>query len=117
MSISELRSIRERWSDALGLIALVASLLLLPLGVESVRAEDESPAPAQEARAPEADEKTGPRAEEGRIEAAPRAVDPRRESRPGVVVLNTRGYNYGPDRPTVRPELPSPPAAPKDAAE
>jgi hypothetical protein len=111
----EIRSCWDATRTCLGLASLVATLLLLPIGVEAVRAEDEEPVAisADEASAP-----LGfvPAVAEGEIEQAPRAMDPRAEDAPGVIVLNTRGYNYGPARPTARPQV-APPAAVPPAAE
>ena len=108
--MSEVRAYRETVKTFLGLASLVASFFLLPMGVAVVRAED-AVAPAVdspvEAAAPPG---VVPLETEGQIESAPRPLDPRTESAPGVIVLNTRGYNYGPERPTAQPQA-APPAA------
>lgn len=82
-----------------GTLALVATFLLLSPGVRAVRADE--PAPPAEPMAEEA----LPGAVADEMKAFPREVDPKAAAESGDVVLNTRGYNYGPDRPTVRPSL------------
>lgn len=109
----------EKCLNGLGIIALALCLLLMSPGLEIARAETGepratektvvAPAPASahvETRVFVAAEK------DGELERAPRAEDPRREARGDVITLNTRGYNYGPDRPTARPAFADQPAAP-----
>jgi hypothetical protein len=86
------------------------SLLLLPVGVCSVRADDDSKAPVSADSLPRPSEATTC---EKPVVARPvtTVADAQANLRPGgaggedqaeVVVLNTRGYNYG--RPLVNPE-------------
>ena len=98
---------------------VLATLTLAWPGVQAVRA-DETPAAASETApaavpgaakaAPKA--KVVPARRDGEIVSAPRVENPRQPGPDDVITLNTRGYNYGPDRPTVRPELLKRPAAP-----
>ncbi len=101
----------NRLSNAVGLICLAMTLLLLPAGVRVVRADDEAEARASVTPplpTPPASELATPQkpvvAQVVEIDEAKEAL--RRDSvgtagEPGVIVLNTRGYNYGP--PTARP--------------
>ncbi len=113
--MSETRTSLRRWKTRLGLFCLVVSFLLWSPGVRTVRAGEDppqaGPGSALQQTAPAA---VAPAYSNGQIEMAPRAPDPRAEAAGGVVTLNTRGYNYGPDRPTVRPlavHLPASPAS------
>lgn len=108
--------------DSLGWACLAASLLLLSTGVRVVRAGDEDPAalvstdPArvealerEQTEVPPAAPSPSPRPNVSppRAEAQPRAGGTVADPASGVVVLNTRGYNYGPantpSAPTPRP--------------
>lgn len=110
--MSETRTSLQRWKTGLGLLCLVLTFLLWSPGVRTVRAGDGpsqvSPGSAAQELAAAAVE---PARSDGQIEMAPRVPDPRAEAVGGVVVLNTRGYNYGPNRPTVRPRAVERPAA------
>lgn len=101
---------RARWTDGLGLLCLIATLLLLSTGVRVARAGDVA---SPEGATCEAPESASPAAAASR-RAGIRAPEPR-EPISGVIVLNTRGYNYGPGRdgqapPSAAP-APAPPAA------
>ena len=113
--MSEPRTNLRRWKTRLGLLCLAVSFLLWSPGVRTVRAGEDppqaGPGSASQQAAPAA---VVPAHSNGQIEMAPRPPDPRAEAAGVVVVLNTRGYNYGPNRPTVRPQavhLPASPAA------
>jgi hypothetical protein len=107
----------------LGAICLGASLLLMSPGVATVRAEsgsaDSNPELEPAPKVPAPPIRVEPARVDGEIESAPRAE--RRSPSPARdgIVLNTRGYNYGPDRPTIQPVLaPAPaPASPANANE
>ena len=110
MARDRLETLSETLRSAFGLAALVGCFVLTSPGVRVVRADGPSPAPASapaEGRLEVVVEEV-----DGRVESAPRMPDPTAEAAEDVVVLNTRGYNYGPDRPIARPRLASPPAAP-----
>jgi hypothetical protein len=99
---------------SVGPASLAVSLLLAMVCVGIVHAEGElecsPPDVVAEERPPvRVVPATGP---EGEIEMAPRGSIEPGGAASDVVVLNTRGYNYGPDRPTVRPEAAAAPAAP-----
>jgi len=83
---------------ALGLVALVASLLLTSPGVRVVRAAEQaeaSPAPQCALdQAPTADAEVRRFLNDLRAENAVRSGP----GHPGIVVLNNRGFNYGPPR-------------------
>jgi hypothetical protein len=108
----------DRGSTSIGLLCLIATLWLLPVGVRTVQAGD---APGGEARAADEQPSTGPdmSIDPALVEASERAgqLDPRRRSlaaeqarplpggpavpgdelAPGDIVLNPRGYNYDSD--------------------
>ena len=111
--MTETRTSLQRWKTCLGTFCLVVSFLLWSPGVRTVRAGDDPP-PASPGSASQdtASVAVVPARSDGRIEMAPRVPDPRAEAIGGVVVLNTRGYNYGPNRPTVRPQAAQRPASP-----
>jgi hypothetical protein len=116
-TMSETPACLQRVKTCLGLGALVACFLLWSPGVSTVRAGDDSSPPQPQVTpkaAPPVPLAVVPARRNGQIEMAPRAPDPRAEATGDVIVLNTRGYNYGPDRPTVRPEAVHLPAAPAD---
>ena len=113
-------SLWNRVSTGAGLLALAMTLMLMPAGVRIVRAEDAdgslmSVDPALVANAtkgesdPDVVEKSSPAAPILPLAKDPDAVErpgiAGREIQPGIVVLNTRGYNYGP------PPAPLDPAA------
>lgn len=109
---------RNRFIQCLGFASLVVTLLSSSPGVVAVRAE-EAPADPKPAMQPLDPAEVVPARRNGEIEPAPRdpaaaPPEPKRgepeDDRP--IVLNTRGYNYGPDRPTVRPTRIDFPAAP-----
>ena len=94
----------NRLSSSAGLICLAMSLLLLPVGVRSVRADDDSKGPVSVDSVPRPSEAT---TAEKPVVAQPvtAAADAQANLRPGgaggedqaeIVVLNTRGFNYGP---------------------
>ena len=118
--MSETRASLQQLRTCLGFCCLVAIFLLWSPGVQTVRAGDD-PSPASPS--PESDpQKEKPLAvvparSDADIEMAPRDPDPRAESVSEVIVLNTRGYNYGPDRPTSRPRAVHLPAAPAAEAQ
>ena len=120
----------RRAADGLGLLCLVVTLLMLSTGVRIARADDANmsvdPKLAAEIAAAEAERPRvvaprsgGPAAQPGMQPGVP-AI----EIAPGVIRLNTRGYNYlsaagGVDVPSARPPEPTPaptvPAAPAAA--
>ena len=100
--MSDLRRwIPVAWST-LGVVCVVAMFMLSPLGVRIVRADEqeasmrvhsalvEGPPPAAPVVGPP------PRPLAREPAALDRAGGPSIEVSPGIVVLNTRGYNYGP---------------------
>jgi hypothetical protein len=128
----------RRLGDVTGLVCLMATLSLLSPGVHAVRADDAplmSVDPALVAAAersghPEAAPEPArtPPSEDAPAPAAPAsnpfvsAAETDRASRPGVsgievqpgvVVLNTRGYNYGPPPTPLTPEALAQEAAPR----
>jgi hypothetical protein len=109
--MQEPRRIRAGVRDSLGWACLAASLLLLSTGVRVVRAGNEDPAalvstdPArvealerEQTEVPPAAPSPSPRPKvpPPRAEVRPRADGTVADPASGVVVLNTRGYNYGP---------------------
>jgi len=100
----------NRLSSSAGLICLAMSLLLLPVGVHSVRADDDWKGPVSADSVPRPSEATT--SEKPAVAPPVTAVgDAQADLRPGgewgedqaeVVVLNTRGFNYGP--PLVNPD-------------
>ncbi len=103
----------NRMTTAVGCVCLAIALLLLPAGVRIVRADQgEAVMSVDPELVAEAARVAKERREERPAHAAPvvapilpadvgEAVAERpgiagREIRPGVIVLNTRGYNYGP---------------------
>jgi len=116
---------RARWTTSIGMLCLILTLLSLSLGVRAVQAGEEAspvrapidpvrvespdPSPASPVEPPA--ERAG--AEAGTVAAAPTRAEGRVvpasdvegarqpgvagiEVAPGVIVLNTRGFNYGP---------------------
>jgi len=88
---------------SVGLVCLAMSLLLMPAGVRSVRAEDGEKAlmsvdPTLVAGEPSNVEgpAVAPVVEAAAADEAVRPGSAGTEVQPGVIVLNTRGYNYGP---------------------
>ena len=105
----------KRWrrlGDVLGAACLVATLSLLSPGVRLVRAEDEAlmsvdpglAAAAERAAAAPVAAPAYPVVPGSDVETARRPGVPGIESQPGVVVLNTRGFNYGPPPTPLSPE-------------
>lgn len=119
----------RRLGEVLGLACVIATLALLSPGVRIVRAEDEAPmsvdpglvaaaeraqgAPAlpspaapgpAPAAAPAPTAGTWPIVPASDVENARRPGVPGIEVQPGVVVLNTRGFNYGPPPTPLAPE-------------
>ncbi len=99
--MSETQSIRKRTGIVLGLLCFATALFLSLPGIEVARAEDE-PVPATKSSpttvAAENDTE--------KPEAARGIHDPRNVE--GPIVLNTRGYNYGPRRPKASPAKTAP---------
>jgi hypothetical protein len=99
--------ILDRLKTSLGILCLAASLLLMSPGVRVVWADEARPVVEPEEAVPaRTGDETDP-APGGEIDSPAGSPD-------DVIVLNTRGYNYGPDRPTVEPTMPSTPAAPAE---
>ncbi len=115
----------QRVGSIAGTLCVAASFLLLSPGVRIARAEDRpvspnaapaaspSPAPASEpgaapaaspASAPGDASKVSPFVKAEDVEQARRPGVSGIEISPGVVVLNTRGYNYGPPPTPLAPE-------------
>lgn len=102
------RWIPVAWST-LGLLCVLAMFMLSSLGVRIVRADEqeasmsvdpalvEGPPPAAPVVEP------APRPLSREPSAIDRAGVPSIEVSPGIVVLNTRGYNYGPPPAEVAP--------------
>jgi len=112
---SFLRTLLDRGPTAIGLLCLIATLGLLPVGVRTVQAGDhpgaDAPSPDEPA-APESGVSIDPLLVEaaeqvGRAPADGDTVNPREARRlpgasaapgaelaPGEIVLNPRGYNY-----------------------
>jgi hypothetical protein len=103
------QALLERVKNALGLSCLAATLLLMSPGVTIVRA-DEAAKPSKQPAEPAAEV---PAREMAPTPEAPRADDPAAQAQHRPIVLNTRGYNYGPNRPVASPM----PAAPAPSAE
>jgi len=84
----------DRMKNSFGWLCLAATLLLMSPGVHAVRADDD--------KTPILPSPPAVQSEKPDREPEQRGVDPTRSK--GVINLNTRGYNYGPDRPTVHQE-------------
>ena len=109
--MSQTRTNPQRSKTWLGFSCLVLSFLLWSPGVRTVRAgEDPLQASEPQTAAPLA---VVPAPTDGQIEMTARAPDPRTEAAGGGGVLDTRGYNYGPDRPTSRPQAVQLPTSPE----
>jgi hypothetical protein len=97
------QTIWNRFVTSTGFLCLCASFMLMSAGVQAVRADagDESNMsidPALEAALAEPEEgpeKLAPVVPAEDKEAAARPGIAGVETQPGVIVLNTRGYNYG----------------------
>ncbi len=100
--MSETQSIRKRTGHVLGLLCFVTALFLSLPGIKVAHAEDE-PVPATKPSP------TTVAAENGTEtpEVARGIYDPRNDE--GPIVLNTRGYNYGPRHPKASPVKTAPP--------
>ena len=100
----------NRLSSLAGLICLAMSLLFLPVGVRTVRADDDSKesvsadsvSQPSEAATSEKPGVARPVAAVADAQANLRPGDAGGEDPAEVVVLNTRGFNYGP--PLVNPD-------------
>ena len=103
-----------------GLFCLTATLLLLPAGVRTVRAEDGAqgsksvnptpPSSESDVVEPPPTANVNP---PGKVDEAGRPGRPHSEDRPGFISLNTRGYNYGPPPVEVAPApVPDEPSTP-----
>ncbi len=93
-----------------GLFCLTATLLLLPAGVRTVRAEDGAQVSKSVNPTPPSSESdeiepppTAPVNPADKVDEADRPGRPHSEVRPEFVPLNTRGYNYGPPPVEVAP--------------
>jgi hypothetical protein len=103
-----------------GLFCLTASLLLLPAGVRTVRAEDGAQGSKSVNPTPSSSESDivepppiAPENPATKIDEADRPGRTRGEVRPEFVPLNTRGYNYGPPPVEVAPApVPDEPSTP-----
>jgi hypothetical protein len=107
------RRIRHRLATTTGVFCVLGTLLLLSSGVKVVRAEGGLELPASDMPLPEPAPhlmvppaapmpivpSVGPKA--GIVPENP--VVPVEEMQPDVIVLNNRGYNYGPRRPQADP--------------
>ena len=118
----------DRWVTTAGLVCLAASLLLSSTGVRTVRAEgsEEAPKEALMSIDPELEARleaspaarpapVAPIAGTPRPEVEHRPGEPSVERQPGIIVLNTRGYNYGPASGEIDPaalDHEAPPARP-----
>lgn len=112
----------QRVASIAGALCVVASLALSSPGVRIARAEDRpapgaanaaAPSPASgpaaspvapPASAPSVATKASPFVKAEDVEQARRPGVSGIETAPGVVVLNTRGYNYGPPPTPLAPE-------------
>ena len=121
--MGEARRTNSRWTTTAGLLCLLGTLLLSSTGVRTVRAEGAEEAlmsidPKLEARlegSPPAQPAPPPLAKAPSPEAELRPGEPGVETQPGVIVLNTRGYNYGPPAGAIDPaalDHEAPPARP-----
>ena len=102
--MSKTQMIRKQAGLGLGLLCFVTALFLSLPGVEVARAEDE-PVPATKP-SPSA---VAPKNDTEKPESARGMYDPRRNGEDRIV-LNTRGYNYGPTRPKAPSAQTLPPA-------
>lgn len=100
----ERERILERVRNALGLSCLAGTLLLMSPGVTIVRA-NEAAKPAKQGAETAVMQPANQKAPTQRV---PRSDDPALQAQEGPIVLNTRGYNYGPNRPTAVPAAPAP---------
>ena len=105
----------ERIGNFIGSLFMLACLILLSSGVSVVRADEAqggvtASAPSETAAVGPANPVIIPPKASDVIESAPRAYRPAEPGPGGGIVLNTRGYNYGPDRPTIRPQMTVPAA-------
>lgn len=107
-------ALTERVKTSLGLVCLMATMLLLSSGINAVRAEETESEVSPALVEPQPLDVV-PARKDGEIEMAPRAIDPAAEAARGPIVFNTRGYNYGPNRPTARP-VAAPTPAPTPAS-
>ncbi|MBK7949510.1 MAG: hypothetical protein IPK00_12400 [Deltaproteobacteria bacterium] len=114
----------QRVASIAGALCVVASLSLSSPGVRIARAEDRSAPATANATAPSPAPASGPAASPVAPPASPPSAAPKAspfvkaedveearrpgvsgiETAPGVVVLNTRGYNYGPPPTPLAPE-------------
>lgn len=111
----------NRFWNAVGLICLAMTLLLLPAGVRIVRADDEAagrasvtpalPTPPVSDQATPQQSVVAPVVEINEAKEALRRGGAGTEGEPGVIVLNTRGFNYGPP-----PARPAPATDDRDSA-
>ena len=100
----EKTTIWNRIATSAGLACVLASFVLMSTGVQVVRADNADPAnmsvdPALEANLTPpvaALEKVAPFVQAGDQENVDRPGVSGVETQPGVITLNTRGYNYGP---------------------
>ena len=121
--MGEARRTNGRWTTIAGLLCLLGTLLLSSTGVRTVRAEAGEEAlmsidPKLEASleaSPPVQPAPPPLAKAPSAQAELRPGEPAAETQPGVIVLNTRGYNYGPPAGPIDPaalDHEAPPARP-----
>lgn len=102
----------ERLGRLAGALAVVAAFALLSPGVRIARADEAAAPVAAPAASPAPGATSADPATPGRlptvrvddVENAKRPGVPAIEVQPGVVVLNTRGFNYGPPPTPLAPE-------------
>jgi hypothetical protein len=102
----------DRITTTMGLLCVLATLLLISPGVRTVRAEGGQETPSIVDPVLEAKHEV-PAAAPAPADQSVTPGEPRAERPPGVRVLNTRGYNYGPPPGGVDPRslaLDAPPA-------
>jgi hypothetical protein len=95
----------RRLADAIGFVCLIASLLLMSLGVRTARADGEALRSVDPVRVEAERQKAVAKSAPVPVPApsAQRPGVPAIEAQPGVIVLNTRGYNYGPPPAAIDP--------------
>lgn len=105
------KTLWNRIGTLIGLLCLVMTLAILPFGVSTVRAGDEAETlmsvdpllVAGQAETADPAPFVAPVIAPSDIEGKLRPGSAGVEVQPGVIVLNTRGYNYGPPPATIDP--------------
>ena len=102
------QDVLERLGRLTGALVVLAAFALLSPGVRIARA-GEPVAPASPSASPSATAPAGaapvlPTVKVDDVENAKRPGVPAIEIQPGVIVLNTRGFNYGPPPTPLEPE-------------